>query len=50
MKEISIQLWKRLQRWHPKVLEREEGLMRFKLRCRKFVELILEAAELKKKG
>lgn len=37
------------QRWHPKVLEKEEGLMRFKLRCRKFVELILEAAELKKK-
>jgi len=37
------------QRWHPKVLEREDGLMRFKLRCRKFVELILEAAELKKK-
>jgi hypothetical protein len=37
------------QRWHSKVLEREDGLMRFKLRCRKFVELILEAAELKKK-
>jgi hypothetical protein len=36
-------------RWHPKVLEREEGLMLFKLRCRKFVELILEAAELKKR-
>ncbi|KAF8060964.1 hypothetical protein FPV67DRAFT_1423268 [Lyophyllum atratum] len=31
------------------VLEAEEGLMLFKLRCRKFVELILEAAELKKK-
>lgn len=36
------------QRWHPKVLEKDDGLMRFKLRCRKFVELILEAAELKK--
>ncbi|KIM84722.1 hypothetical protein PILCRDRAFT_67832 [Piloderma croceum F 1598] len=36
-------------RWHPKVLEREEGLMLFKLRCRKFVELLLEAAELKKR-
>jgi hypothetical protein len=36
-------------RWYPKVLEREEGLMLFKLRCRKFVELILEAAELKKR-
>jgi Ran-binding protein 9/10 len=34
---------------HPTVLEREEGLMLFKLRCRKFVELILEAAELKKR-
>ncbi|EGN92672.1 hypothetical protein SERLA73DRAFT_116956 [Serpula lacrymans var. lacrymans S7.3] len=33
----------------PSVLEREEGLMLFKLRCRKFVELVLEAAELKKK-
>lgn len=29
---------------HPSVLEREQGLMRFKLRCRKFVELILEAS------
>lgn len=37
------------QRWHPKVLERDDGLMQFKLKCRKFVELILEAAELKKK-
>ena len=36
-------------RYHPKVLEREEGLVLFKLRCRKFVELILEAAELKKR-
>ncbi|GLB36579.1 putative protein with domain in SPla and the RYanodine receptor [Lyophyllum shimeji] len=34
---------------HPSVLEAEEGLMLFKLRCRKFVELILEAADLKKK-
>lgn len=29
----------------PTVLEREQGLMLFKLRCRKFVELILEAAD-----
>lgn len=29
---------------HPVVLEREQGLMLFKLRCRKFVELILEAS------
>jgi hypothetical protein len=36
-------------KWHPKVLEREKGLMLFKLRCRKFVELLLEAAELKKR-
>ena len=28
----------------PTVLEREQGLMLFKLRCRKFVELILDAA------
>ncbi|KAF5377248.1 hypothetical protein D9615_006400 [Tricholomella constricta] len=34
---------------HLAVLEAEEGLMLLKLRCRKFVELILEAAELKKK-
>ncbi|KAG5646863.1 hypothetical protein DXG03_001939 [Asterophora parasitica] len=34
---------------HVSVLEAEEGLLLFKLRCRKFVELILEAAELKKK-
>ncbi len=36
------------QKCHPSVLEAEEGLMMFKLRCRKFVELILEAAEMKK--
>ncbi|RDB28553.1 Ran-binding protein 9 [Hypsizygus marmoreus] len=35
--------------YHPTVLAAEEGLMLFKLRCRKFVELILEASELKKK-
>ena len=29
----------------PTVLEREQGLMLFKLRCRKFVELILDAAD-----
>jgi len=34
---------------YPSVLDAEEGLMVFKLRCRKFVELILEASELKKK-
>ncbi|KIK99935.1 hypothetical protein PAXRUDRAFT_130960 [Paxillus rubicundulus Ve08.2h10] len=33
----------------PRVLEADAGLMLFKLRCRKFVELVLEAAELKKK-
>ena len=30
---------------HPSVLEREQGLMLFKLRCRKFVELILQASD-----
>lgn len=34
---------------HPTVLEREQGLMLFKLRCRRFVELILEASEALKK-
>jgi len=34
---------------YPAVLEAEAGLMLFKLRCRKFVELILAAAELKKR-
>lgn len=34
---------------HAAVLEEEDGLMLFKLRCRKFVELILEASELKKR-
>lgn len=29
----------------PTVLEREQGLMLFKLRCRKFIELILIAAD-----
>lgn len=33
---------------HPKVLEAEGGLMLFKLRCRKFVELILKGAEIKR--
>ena len=33
------------ERYFPEVLGREEGLMQFKLRCRKFVELILEASE-----
>ncbi|KAI9070176.1 SPRY-domain-containing protein [Trametes sanguinea] len=30
---------------HPSVLEREQGLILFRLRCRKFVELVLEAGE-----
>ncbi|KAH7883956.1 hypothetical protein F5I97DRAFT_1897017 [Phlebopus sp. FC_14] len=33
----------------PLVLAADAGLMMFKLRCRKFVELVLEAAELKKR-
>ncbi|KIJ68831.1 hypothetical protein HYDPIDRAFT_179848 [Hydnomerulius pinastri MD-312] len=33
----------------PLVLVADAGLMLFKLRCRKFVELVLEAAELKKR-
>jgi len=33
----------------PLVLEADAGIMLFKLRCRKFVELVLEAAELKRK-
>src|SRR3954462_9091440 len=37
------------EKYYPTVLEKEEGLMMFKLRCRKFVELIIEATELKKK-
>jgi hypothetical protein len=37
------------RKYYASVLEHEEGLMLFKLRCRKFVELILEAAELRKK-
>jgi hypothetical protein len=40
---------KETERYHPAVLEQEEGLMLFKLRCRKFVELILEASEMKKR-
>ncbi|KAJ7171807.1 SPRY-domain-containing protein [Mycena crocata] len=34
---------------YPAVLEADEGLMLFKLRCRKFVELLLQATELHKK-
>jgi Ran-binding protein 9/10 len=33
------------QAHHPSVLEREHGLILFKLRCRKFIELILEASD-----
>lgn len=36
-------------KYFPGVLEAEEGLMLFKLRCRKFVELILESVEVKKR-
>ncbi|KAI0791861.1 hypothetical protein C8Q75DRAFT_715439 [Abortiporus biennis] len=35
--------------YFPTVLEREQGLMLFKLRCRKFIELILEASDALKK-
>ncbi|KAJ7748469.1 SPRY-domain-containing protein [Mycena maculata] len=34
---------------YPSVLEADEGLMLFKLRCRKFIELLLDATELHKK-
>ncbi|EIW86343.1 SPRY-domain-containing protein [Coniophora puteana RWD-64-598 SS2] len=37
------------RKYFPAVLEANQGLMLIKLRCRKFVEMILEAAELKKK-
>jgi hypothetical protein len=33
----------------PRALDADAGLMLFKLRCRKFVELVLEAAELRKR-
>ncbi|TFK30672.1 SPRY-domain-containing protein [Coprinopsis marcescibilis] len=36
------------QNHYPTVLEAEAGLMLFKLRCRKFVELVLATAEMKK--
>ncbi|KAK7688293.1 hypothetical protein QCA50_008664 [Cerrena zonata] len=38
------------QTHYPSVLEREQGLMLFKLRCRKFIELILEASDALKKA
>ncbi|KAF8167856.1 hypothetical protein B0H34DRAFT_792533 [Crassisporium funariophilum] len=38
-----------VRKHYPKVLEAENHLMLFKLRCRKFVELILETTEMKKK-
>ncbi|KAJ3576275.1 hypothetical protein NP233_g531 [Leucocoprinus birnbaumii] len=38
-----------IQRYYPTVLEAEDGLIRFKLRCRKLVELILEAHEIKRR-
>ncbi|PPQ67376.1 hypothetical protein CVT25_005955 [Psilocybe cyanescens] len=38
-----------LQEHYPTVLEADDHLFLFKLRCRKFVELILETAEMKKK-
>lgn len=38
-----------VQTYYPSVLEADDRLILFKLRCRKFVELILETAEMKKK-
>ncbi|KAJ7456433.1 concanavalin A-like lectin/glucanase domain-containing protein [Mycena latifolia] len=37
------------QKHYPTVLEADEGLMLFKMRCRKFVELLLDATELHKR-
>jgi hypothetical protein len=37
------------QKHYPSVLETDGGFMKFRLRCRKLVELIIEAAELLKK-
>lgn len=37
------------QKHYPAVLEADEGLMLFKMRCRKFVELLLDATELHKR-
>ncbi|KAJ7602220.1 hypothetical protein B0H17DRAFT_1155039, partial [Mycena rosella] len=37
------------QEHYPAVLEADEGLMLFKMRCRKFVELLLDATELHKR-
>lgn len=37
------------QKHYPDVLLAEDGLILFKLRCRKFIELILETAEMKKR-
>lgn len=36
------------QEHHPAVLEADSGIMLFKLRCRKFVEMVLATAEMKK--
>ena len=38
-----------VQKQYPMVLEADDHLVLFKLRCRKFVELILETTEMKKK-
>lgn len=38
-----------VQKYYPKVLETEDHMIFFKLRCRKFIELILETSEIKKK-
>jgi len=38
-----------IQKQYPSVLEAEEGLIRFRLRCRKLVELILETSEIKRR-
>ncbi|KAL0950475.1 hypothetical protein HGRIS_007287 [Hohenbuehelia grisea] len=34
---------------YPSALDQEDGLVLFKLKCRKFIELVLEATELKKR-
>jgi len=38
-----------IRKQYPSVLDAEDGLIRFKLRCRKLVELILETSEIKRR-
>lgn len=38
------------KQYYPDVLNLDEGMILFKLRCRQFVELVLEAARVSKKG